>query len=122
MRVLVIEDEPSLREHMLQVLTFEGFEAVGVADGRSGIEAARRTPPDLVICDLMLPGINGLGVCRALRDDPLTCDTATIVVSAHSSMSDREQTKELGVVGYVSKPFRVGEFMEAVQRSLKPLG
>ena len=70
--ILVIDDEDTLRERVMRMLTFEGFEVRGAADGRAGVELAWEYPPDLVICDLLMPGINGFGVCRVLRDDPRT--------------------------------------------------
>lgn len=117
-RILVIEDEPSLRDHLVRMLEFEGFQVDTAADGREGISKARELIPDVVICDLLMPGINGFGACRVLRDDPVTSRIPTIVVSALSSPSDREKIDELGVQAYLSKPFRNQELIDALHRCL----
>ena len=80
--ILVIEDEEGVRERLIRMLVFEGYAAEGAANGREGIERAWSVQPDLVICDLMMPGINGFGVCRVLRDDPLTAATPVLVLTA----------------------------------------
>ena len=117
-RILVIEDEAALRDRMVQMLEFEGFQAEGAIDGRTGIEMARNNPPDLVICDLLMPGINGFGACRVLRDDPATRDTPTLVVSALSTEGDRQRVADLGVKGFLTKPFRKEQLMDAVASCL----
>lgn len=118
-RILVIEDEDALRERVIRMLTFEGYQATGAADGREGVELAWKDPPDLVICDLLMPGINGFGVCRVLRDDPRTVDVPVIVLSALGSQSDRERTHGLGANAYVTKPFRAPVLMAAVRQCLE---
>jgi DNA-binding response OmpR family regulator len=116
--ILVIDDEDTLRERVMRMLTFEGFEVRGAADGRAGVELAWEYPPDLVICDLLMPGINGFGVCRVLRDDPRTADVPVIVLTALSSQSDRERTHGLGANAYVTKPFRAPVLIAAVRKCL----
>ena len=118
LRILVIEDEDTLRERIIRMLAFEGYQATGAADGREGVELAWKDPPDLVICDLLMPGINGFGVCRALRDDPRTADVPLIVLSALGAQSDRERTHGLGANAYVTKPFRAPVLMAAIRRCL----
>lgn len=117
-RILVIDDEESLRERVIRMLEFEGYDVQGAADGREGIERVWQEPPDLVICDLLMPGINGFGVCRVLRDDPRTVDMPLLVLSALGAHSDRERTHGLGVNAYVTKPFRAPTLMAAVRRCL----
>lgn len=118
--VLIIEDEAPLRERLARILGFEGFRVTTAADGREGIEAARSDRPQLVICDLLMPGINGFGVCRALRDDPRTSDVPVVVLSALSAASDRERVASLGAVHYLTKPFRTSELLEVVRACLGP--
>lgn len=117
-RILVIDDEESLRTRVIRMLVFEGYEAIGAADGREGVEEAWQNPPDLVICDLLMPGINGFGVCRVLRDDPRTANVPLVVLSALGAQSDRERTHGLGANAYVTKPFRAPTLMAAVRRCL----
>lgn len=117
--ILVIEDEEGVRERLIRMLAFEGYAAEGAANGREGIERAWSNLPDLVICDLMMPGINGFGVCRVLRDDPRTAATPVLVLTALTAPSDRERTHGLGATAYVTKPFRALTLMTAVRRCLQ---
>lgn len=95
-RILVIEDDAGLRARLVKILRFEGHDTVAAADGREGIEIARRERPDVVISDLMMPGINGFGTCRALRDDPRTRSIPVRALTALGSESDRERLHSLG--------------------------
>lgn len=119
-RILVIEDEPSIRDHLVRMLEFEGFDVAIASDGREGVRMARDLVPDVVICDLLIPGINGFGACRVLRDDPVTSKIPTIVISALNSPSDREKIRELGVARYLSKPFRNQDLIDALARCMEP--
>lgn len=116
--ILIIEDDAGLRERLVKVLRFEGHDAVTAADGREGIEVARRERPDLVISDLMMPGINGFGTCRALRDDPRTRHIPILVLTALGSESDRERLQNLGAAAYLTKPFRTPALLDAVRLCL----
>ena len=117
-RILVIDDEDAIRDRIVRMLSFEGFDAVGAADGKTGVEMAWREPPDLVICDLMMPGINGFGACRGLCDDERTRHVPVIVVSALSAPSDRERAMELGARAYVTKPFRTQQLLSIIRDCL----
>ncbi len=119
-RILVIEDDPSIRDHLVRMREFEGFRVETAVDGREGILKARDLVPDVVICDLLMPGVNGFGACRVLRDDPVTSGIPTIVISALGSPSDREKIEELGVDAYLSKPFRNQDLIDALDRCLGP--
>lgn len=121
-RILVIEDDEGLRGRLVKVLRFEGHETSDAGDGREGIELARSEQPDLVISDLMMPGINGFGTCRALRDDPRTRHIPVLVLTALGADSDRERLKELGVAAYVTKPFRTAALLDAVKVCLEEAG
>lgn len=118
-RILVIEDEPSIRDRLVRMLAFEGFDVATASDGREGVRMARDLVPDIVICDLLMPGVNGFGACRVLRDDPVTSEIPTIVISALNSSSDREKIRELGVEVYLSKPFRNQDLIDALAQCLE---
>ena len=117
-RILVIEDDAGLRARLVKILQFEGHDVLPAADGREGIEIARRERPDLVISDLMMPGINGFGTCRALRDDPRTRSIPILVLTALGSESDRERLQNLGAAAYLTKPFRTAELLETLRLCL----
>jgi DNA-binding response OmpR family regulator len=123
-RVLVVDDDPTVSDVVARYLTRDGHEVTTVADGLTALELATQAPPDLVILDLMLPGISGLQVCRALREiGPLP----VIMLTARSDEGDRVAGLELGADDYVTKPFsprelalRVNAVLRRAQSTLPP--
>jgi DNA-binding response OmpR family regulator len=103
--VLVIEDDPDIRELVEYNLKREGFKVVSAADGERGLESARRAAPDLVILDLMLPGVDGVEICRRLKEDPLTRGIPVIMVTAKDDETDVVLGLGVGADDYVPKPF-----------------
>lgn len=117
-RIMVIEDEAPIRERIVRMLGFEGFAATGYADGRGALEEARRQPPDLVICDVLMPGVDGFGICRVLQEDERTRTVPVIVLSALNTPGDRERAQAMGVRAYITKPFRNQLLVATVRRCL----
>jgi len=117
--VLVIDDEKDLIELVSYNLGKEGFEVSGALDGESGLAVAGRDLPDIVIVDLMLPGIDGLEVCRRLRSEKRTAHIPIIMLTAKSSESDRVVGLELGADDYVTKPFSPRELAARVKAVLR---
>ncbi len=103
--VLVIEDDKDILELITYNLEREGYEVTGVTTGEDGVDAARSDKPDLVLLDLMLPGIDGLEVCRRLKADPDTAHLPIVMVTAKGEESDIITGLELGADDYVTKPF-----------------
>src|SRR3990170_4727013 len=112
MRVLVVEDEPSFVEALRISLTREGYEVEAAGDGKAGLEAFRKHRPDVVLLDLMLPGLSGLDVLRGIRRDS---DVPVIVVSAKDAEADIVAALELGADDYVTKPYSVRELIARVR-------
>ena len=112
MRVLVVEDEPSFVEALRISLTREGYEVDTAADGRDGLDVFRDRKPDVVLLDLMLPGLPGLDVLRAIRRDS---SVPVIVVSAKDAEADIVAALELGADDYVTKPYSVRELIARVR-------
>jgi DNA-binding response OmpR family regulator len=114
--VLVIEDDPSARDVLQRYLQRAGIDVVEAATGPDGLEAFSRSSPDLVILDLMLPGIDGLDLCERIR---LTSDVPIMILTALGSESDRVVGLEQGADDYVVKPFSPREVTLRVQRLLQ---
>jgi two-component system alkaline phosphatase synthesis response regulator PhoP len=117
--ILVIDDEKDLIELVSYNLKKEGFLVKSVLDGESGLTATARDLPDLVIVDLMLPGIDGLEVCRRLRSDIRTATIPIIMLTAKSAEPDRVLGLELGADDYVTKPFSPRELAARVKAVLR---
>ncbi|MEE9514741.1 MAG: response regulator [Candidatus Brocadiales bacterium] len=103
--ILIIEDEKDLVELIQYNLEKEGFKVVYAYDGEGGLQIARSRHPSLVLLDLMLPRLDGLEVCRRLKQDPKTADIPIIILSVKDSEADVVAGLELGVDDYVTKPF-----------------
>ncbi len=117
--VLVIDDEADLIELVRYNLSKEGFEVSAAMDGESGLAAARRGAPDVVVIDLMLPGIDGLEVCRALRADDRTAHIPVIMLTAKDTESDRVVGLEIGADDYMTKPFSPRELAARIKAGLR---
>ena len=117
--ILVIDDEQDLIELVRYNLVKDGFEVSAALDGESGLETALREKPDVVVVDLMLPGIDGLEVCRALRASKRTAQIPVIMLTAKTSESDRVVGLELGADDYVTKPFSPRELAARIKAVLR---
>lgn len=115
-KILVVEDEASITEGLEVGLGAEGFEVVAVADGREALAVLERERPDLVLLDLMLPGLSGTEVCRSIRTDHAT---PIIMLTARDSEVDRVVGLELGADDYVTKPFSMRELVARVRAVLR---
>jgi two-component system phosphate regulon response regulator PhoB len=117
--IIAIEDEPDLLEVVRYNLSREGYQVQGSEDGEEGLELIQKSPPDLVLLDLMLPGMDGLEICRRVKYDPSTRDIPIIIVSAKGEESDVVLGLELGADDYVVKPFSPRELVARVRAVLR---
>jgi two-component system, OmpR family, alkaline phosphatase synthesis response regulator PhoP len=117
--ILVIDDEKDLIELVAYNLQKDGFLVKSAFDGESGLVAAIRDLPELVLVDLMLPGIDGLEVCRRLRSEPKTASIPIIMLTAKSAELDRIVGLELGADDYVTKPFSPRELAARIKAVLR---
>jgi DNA-binding response OmpR family regulator len=122
-RILVVEDDADIASLIVHYLTPAGYEADVVANGSDALATARRREPDLVILDRMLPGLDGLEICRALRADPALGAIPILMLTARAEETDRIAGFETGADDYVTKPFspkelvaRVGALLRRVRR------
>jgi len=118
-KVLVIEDEPSIRNNIMLMLKVERYAATGAENGRVGLELARRDPPDLILCDVMMPEMDGFAVLEALRAEPRFAEIPFIFLTALDDRSSTRRGMNLGADDYLPKPFTRNELMEAVNSRLK---
>ncbi|MBN1286541.1 MAG: response regulator [Anaerolineae bacterium] len=117
-KVLVIEDEAPLLENILDILTFEDFEAIGAADGEEGVRLARECLPDLILCDIMMPKLDGYGVLLELRNDSTTSMIPLIFLTAKADRPSMRRGMELGADDYLPKPFTNVELVAAIESRL----
>jgi DNA-binding response OmpR family regulator len=119
LRVLVVEDDPHIRELVLLHLGLEGLATSASGDGADGLQLARTQPFDLIILDVMLPGLDGVTVCRAIRREPHLKDVPILMLTARREESDKVNGLESGADDYLTKPFGIREFVARVRALLR---
>jgi DNA-binding response OmpR family regulator len=119
-RILIVDDEPEMVRGLEDNLRFEGYQTIAAGDGQRGLALALSEAPDLILLDVMMPGMSGWDVCRALRGRGL--DTPVIMLTARGAEVDRVQGLELGADDYVTKPFSVRELMARIRAVLRRPG
>ncbi len=117
-KILAVDDEPALTDLMHYHLVRAGHDVTTAANGWEAIHAVRVNRPDIILLDLMLPDLDGFGVCEILRRDPATAIIPIIIVSAWASTDSRNLGLELGALDYITKPFSPQELVERVNRLL----
>ena len=115
-KILIVEDEPALQETLVYNLTRQGYLTEVASDGHAALEAARRFLPDLVLLDLMLPGLDGIEVCRILRQET---SIPIIMLTARDDEVDRIIGLEIGADDYVTKPFSTRELLARIKAHLR---
>ncbi len=117
-RILVIEDQPLMRRNLLIILEREGFKPEAAPNGRIGLEMAKANPPDLILCDIMMPELDGYGVLEALRAHRLTADVPFIFLTAKGDRIDLRTGMNCGADDYLTKPVVKDELIAAVNARL----
>lgn len=118
-KILVIEDETILREEIIEWLTLEDYEALAAENGTAGVEIALRELPDLIVCDVTMPHLDGHGVLLELRGIPKTADVPFIFVTARASYEDIRMGMGMGADDYITKPFTRMELLQAIETRLE---
>ena len=115
-RILIIEDEARIAQFLERGLIYEGFKVSVAADGQNGLTMARDNPPDLVILDWMMPGLDGLEVCRRLR---AAGDVSILMLTAKDDVRDRVRGLDAGADDYLVKPFAIDELIARVRALMR---
>ncbi len=115
--VMIVEDDDSIALALEFVLGREGYAHERVADGAEALRLIRDRRPDLVLLDVMLPGLSGYDICHQLRGDPATAGIRILMMTARGSAQDQRRARDLGADGFVSKPFE----LESLRRELRRL-
>ena len=118
-RILIIEDDAQTRENIGIILEMEGHRVLSAADGRAGLEVARREQPDLIVCDLMMPELDGHGVLQALRSSEETAGIPFIFLTARAERADQRMGMNLGADDYLCKPIDAEDLLAAIQARLR---
>jgi DNA-binding NarL/FixJ family response regulator len=118
-KILVIEDEPEMRRNLLTILKMEQFHVYGAENGKVGVETARRERPDLILCDVMMPEMDGYGVLQALREDSRTVTIPFIFLTAKGEKGDVRSGMNLGADDYLTKPVAKPDLLKAIASRLK---
>ncbi len=118
-KIVVIEDEADILEVLQYNLKREGYTVIASRDGEEGLDSVRRENPDLVLLDLMLPGLDGLEVCKRLQADPVTANVPVIMVTAKGEETDVVSGLQIGADDYVTKPFSPKELLARVKAVLR---
>ena len=118
-KILLIEDNPDMRENTAEILELSGYEVTTAENGKIGVDLAQRTKPDLIICDVMMPVLDGYGVLYLLSKDNETAGIPFIFLTAKAERSDFRKGMEMGADDYVTKPFDDVELLNAVESRLR---
>ena len=112
--ILVIEDEHDVRENLQEILEMEDFDVLTAENGKIGLQMAIEHQPNLIICDVMMPELDGYGVITSLRQNPITIKTPFIFLSAKATDEDRDKGRKLGANNYLTKPFTPRDICKAI--------
>lgn len=117
-RILIVDDDPVILRLLQINFRLEGYDVDSAGRGDEALRRARETVPDVVVLDIMMPGVDGFDVLRQLKDDPASRDVPVILLSARAQDEDRRRGYALGVEEYVTKPFDPAHLVEVVRRVL----
>lgn len=118
-KILIIEDNLDVRENLSEILVLSGYDTITAANGKTGVESALREIPDLILCDIMMPELDGYGVLRILSKNPATAYIPFIFLTAKTEMSEMRKGMTLGADDYITKPFDDVELLDTIEIRLK---
>ncbi|MGQ0566071.1 MAG: response regulator transcription factor [Gemmobacter sp.] len=119
-RVLIVEDDDSIALALEYLVAQAGYDARRIAHGAEALPCIRATRPDLVLLDVMLPGVSGFDICQGVRGDPALSGVRILMMTARGSAAERRRGLALGADGFVTKPFELRELRDEVNKLLMP--
>ena len=114
-KILVIEDNTEVRENIEEILELSDYQVISAENGKIGVEKALKETPDLILCDVMMPELDGFGVLHILAKKPATADIPFIFLTAKAEKSDFRKGMNLGADDYITKPFTEDELISAIE-------
>lgn len=117
--ILIIEDNLDVRENLAEILELSNYEVITAENGKIGVQKAMTNPPDLILCDVMMPELNGYGVLNILGKKPKTAEIPFIFLTAKAERSDFRKGMNLGADDYITKPFDQSELLDVIERRIK---
>ncbi|HMQ06828.1 MAG TPA: response regulator [Saprospiraceae bacterium] len=114
-KILIIEDNQEVKENLIELLTLSSYEVIGADNGKEGLQLAISEKPDLILCDVMMPELDGYGVIKVLNTNPTTSDIPVIFLTAKSEKSDLRKGMGMGAADYITKPFDDLELLDAIE-------
>ena len=117
-RILLIEDNLEIRENISEILELKGYEVMVATNGLEGLESAKLNMPDLILCDIMMPELNGHEVLIQLKKGEATSTLPFIFITASAEKKEMQMGLDLGANGYIRKPFEHEELMDEIERCL----
>lgn len=117
-KILIIEDEPEMRRNITTILRLEGFQPVAAENGRLGVSVAKKEKPDLILCDVMMPELDGYGVIKELHNEPATMNIPFIFLTAKGEKTDIRGGMNLGADDYLTKPVDKADLLRAINTRL----
>jgi two-component system cell cycle response regulator DivK len=115
-RILIAEDNPASREFLTELLGAQGFEVIVTEDGESALQRVKQEPPDLVLLDIQMPGMDGYEVLRRLRADKATAALKIVACTAYAMAGDEDKALAAGFDGYITKPIRAAALRQQIQK------
>ncbi len=116
MRILIVEDESSIRENIEEMLQLKGIETKGVENAIQALRHLEEFNPTLILCDLMMPEMNGIDFLLRIKQDPRFANIPLIFVSARAEVSEREKALELGAIDFITKPFVFRDILALIEK------
>ena len=116
---MVVEDNLSVRQTLTLLFTHYGYEAIPAIDGVDALEKLNETTPDLILCDLMMPRMDGMALLRKLRSEPATREIPFMILTGKNSQDDYNEAMQLGVKDFLYKPFDIKELLARVKSALE---